>query len=67
MIKEQGQSIQNVIESMDIDQTAIRRWLTQFSAEQNGQPQELSYTRRERINTQAQQQIKKGHAVAWPS
>ena len=38
MIREQGQSIQNVSESMDIGQTAIRRWLAQFSAEQNGQP-----------------------------
>lgn len=38
MIKEEGQSIQNVSESMDIGQTAIRRWLTQCSAEQNGQP-----------------------------
>ena len=38
MIKEQGQSIQNVSETMSIGQTAIRRWLTQYSAEQIGQP-----------------------------
>jgi transposase len=37
MIKEQGQSVQNVSESMDIGQTAIRRWLTQYSAEQSVQ------------------------------
>ena len=29
MIKEQGQSVQNVSETMGIGQTAIRRWLTQ--------------------------------------
>ncbi|MBA5604264.1 hypothetical protein H3H36_02670 [Duganella sp. FT3S] len=38
MIKEQGLSVQNVSESMSIGQTAIRRWLTQYGAEQNGQP-----------------------------
>jgi len=38
MVKEQGQSVQNVSETMGIGQTAIRRWLTQYSAEQNGQP-----------------------------
>ena len=38
MIKEQGQSVQNVSESMNIGQTAIRRWLAQYGAEQNGQP-----------------------------
>lgn len=38
MIKEQGQSVQNVSETMSIGQTAIRRWLTQYAAEQNGQP-----------------------------
>ena len=37
MIKEQGQSVQNVSESMSIGQTAIRRWLTQYGAEQSGQ------------------------------
>ena len=38
MIKEQGLSVQNVSETMDIGPTAIRRWVTQYSAEQNGQP-----------------------------
>ena len=38
MINEQGLSVQNVSESMDIGQTAIRRWLTQYGAELNGQP-----------------------------
>ena len=37
MIKEQGLSVQNVSESMDIGQTAIRRWLAQYGAELNGQ------------------------------
>lgn len=36
-IKEQGQSIQNVSESMSIGQTAIR-WLAPYGAEQSGQP-----------------------------
>lgn len=38
MIKEQGLSVQHVSESMSIGQTAIRRWLAQYGAEQNGQP-----------------------------
>ena len=38
LIKEQGLSIQNVSESMSIGPTAIRRWMTQYGAEQNGQP-----------------------------
>src|ERR1700712_2582389 len=38
MIKEQGLSIQNVSESMSIGPTAIRRWMTQYGEEQNGQP-----------------------------
>jgi transposase len=38
MINEQGQRVQNVSESMSIGQTAIRRWLQQYSAEQSGQP-----------------------------
>lgn len=38
MIKEQGLSVQNVSESMSIGQTAIRRWLAQYGAEQSGQP-----------------------------
>ncbi|WP_155837576.1 transposase [Herminiimonas sp. CN] len=31
-------SVQNVSESTDIDPAAIRRWVTQYGAEQNGQP-----------------------------
>lgn len=38
MIKEQGLSVQNVSESMSIGPTAIRRWVAQYGAEQNGQP-----------------------------
>lgn len=38
MIKEQGLSVQNVSESMSIGPTAIRRWLTQYDAEQSGKP-----------------------------
>ena len=30
MIKEQGLSVQHVSQSMDIGQTAIRRWLTSW-------------------------------------
>jgi transposase len=37
MIKEQGLSVQHVSESMSIGQSAIRRWLTQYDAEQSGQ------------------------------
>jgi len=36
MVKEQGQSVQNVSETMGIGQTATQRWLTQYSAEQCG-------------------------------
>ena len=38
MIKEQGLSVQHVSQTMDIGETAIRRWVEQYSAEQNGQP-----------------------------
>jgi transposase len=38
MIKEQGLSVQHVSESMSIGPTAIRRWVTQYEAEQGGQP-----------------------------
>lgn len=38
MITEQGLSVQHVSESIDIGPTAIRRWLEQYGAEQNGQP-----------------------------
>lgn len=38
MIKDQGLSVQNVSETMDIGPTAIRRWLTQYGEEQSGRP-----------------------------
>jgi transposase len=38
MIKEQGLSVQHVSESMSIGPSAIRRWVTQYEAEQGGQP-----------------------------
>ena len=38
MINEQGLSVQHVSESMDIGPSAIRHWLEQYGAEQNGQP-----------------------------
>lgn len=38
MIKEQGLSVRNVSESMSIGETAIRRWITQYEAEQKGLP-----------------------------
>jgi len=38
MIKEQGLSLQNVSQTMDIGPTAIRRWVQQYDAEQKGQP-----------------------------
>ena len=37
MIKEQGLSVSNVSQTMDIGETAIRRWLTQYESEQSGQ------------------------------
>ncbi|WP_020655576.1 transposase [Massilia niastensis] len=38
MIKEQGPSISHVSQTMDIGVTAIRRWMEQYEAEQQGQP-----------------------------
>jgi len=38
MVKDQGLSVQHVSQSVDIYQTAIRRWLTQYDAEVNGKP-----------------------------
>lgn len=37
MIKEQGLSAQHVSQSIGIGLTAIRRWVTQYKAEQSGQ------------------------------
>jgi transposase len=38
MIEEQGLSVRHVSQSVDVGQTAIRRWLTQYEAEVNGKP-----------------------------
>ena len=38
MVQEQGLSVQHVSESMGIGETAIRRWVAQYGAEQKGQP-----------------------------
>ncbi len=38
MITEQGLSISHVSQTMDIGVTAIRRWMEQYEAEQQGQP-----------------------------
>jgi transposase len=38
MIKEQGLSVRHVSQSVDIGETAIRRWLTQYDAEISGKP-----------------------------
>ena len=37
MIKEQGLSVPHVSQSMNIGQSAIRRWATQYELEQSGQ------------------------------
>jgi transposase len=37
MIKDQGLSVSQVCEDMDLGETAVRRWLKQFEAEQSGQ------------------------------
>jgi transposase len=38
MIKQQGLSISHVCKDMQLGETAVRRWLTQFEAEQSGLP-----------------------------
>jgi transposase len=38
MITGQGLSISHVSQTMDIGVTAIRRWMEQYEAEQQGQP-----------------------------
>ena len=38
MIKQQGLSIGQVCKDMKLGETAVRRWLTQFEAEQSGRP-----------------------------
>ena len=38
MVKDQGLSVRHVSQSVDIGQTAIRRWLNQYEAEANSKP-----------------------------
>ena len=38
MVKSQGLSIGQVCKDMQLGETAVRRWLTQFEAEQSGSP-----------------------------
>jgi transposase len=38
MIKEQGLSVQQVKQSMDVGESAIRRWVRQYDVEKSGQP-----------------------------
>lgn len=38
MIKQQGLSIGQVCQDMQLGETAVRRWLTQYEAEQSGLP-----------------------------
>ena len=38
MIRSQGLSIAQVCNDMDLGETAVRRWVAQFDAEQLGQP-----------------------------
>jgi transposase len=38
MIKEQGLSVRHVSQSIDVGETAIRRWLSQYENEVNGKP-----------------------------
>lgn len=38
MIKQQGLSVGDVCKDMQLGETAVRRWVTQFEAEQSGLP-----------------------------
>jgi transposase len=38
MLKEQGLSVRHVSQSIDVGQTAICHWLTQYEAEVNSKP-----------------------------
>jgi transposase len=38
MVKDQGLAVSDVCRSMDLGETAVRRWLKQYQAELNGQP-----------------------------
>lgn len=38
MVRDQGLSVGQVCRDLDLGETAVRRWITQFDAEQLGQP-----------------------------
>lgn len=38
MIREQGLSVGQICRDLDLVESAVRRWLAQYDAEQNGQP-----------------------------
>ena len=38
MVVDQGLSVMEVVESMRVGQTAVRRWVEQYRAELNGEP-----------------------------
>ena len=38
MIVDQGLSVSQVRQDMDLDETAVRRWISQYDAEKQGQP-----------------------------
>jgi transposase len=38
MVKDQGLSVSDVCRSMDLGETAVRRWIKQYETELNGQP-----------------------------
>ena len=38
MVIDQGLSVMEVVESMKVGQTAVRRWVEQYRAELNGEP-----------------------------
>ena len=38
MVREQGLSVIEVCQAMELGQTAVRRWLAQYDAERTGQP-----------------------------
>ena len=38
MVNEQGLSVRHVSQSVDVGETAIRRWVNQVQAERSGQP-----------------------------
>lgn len=38
MVKDQGLSVSHVCQSLDLVDSAVRRWIKQYEAEQEGQP-----------------------------